>query len=229
MISVISAGIAPGVALLAFFYLKDRVNSEPLSMVFRSFITGGLLVIPIMFLEYTFVIEGVGQSPFVKSFLLTGLMEEFVKWFIFLYTIYKHVFFDEHYDGIVYGVSISLGFATVENLLYLLANGIEYAFGRALFPVSSHALFGVIMGFYFGKSKFKRKHPKQMIAIALILPAVLHGLYDFILSAVQSNWLYVMVPFMIMLWALALRKVKLANQERKVVHLDQRNKWTGTI
>ncbi|MBO8154933.1 MAG: intramembrane metalloprotease PrsW [Bacillaceae bacterium] len=227
MISLISAGIAPGVALLAFFYLKDRFNSEPLSMVLRSFVAGGLLVFPIMFLEYTLAIEGIGQTPFVKSFFITGLLEEFFKWFIFLYTVYKHIYFDEHYDGIVYGASISLGFATVENLLYLIANGIEYAFGRAIFPVSSHALFGVIMGYYFGKSKFIHKHPKRMIALAIFFPAVLHGLYDFLLSTVTSNWLYVMVPFMVVLWIIALRKVKLANQSKKLVYLDQKKEWTG--
>ncbi|KPD00870.1 Protease PrsW [Geobacillus sp. BCO2] len=75
----------------------------------------------------------------------------------FIFFVYDHDEFDEPYDGIVYSASVSLGFATLENILYLLANGVETAIARALLPVSSHALFSVIMGFYFGKAKFAVK------------------------------------------------------------------------
>ncbi|WP_077621710.1 glutamic-type intramembrane protease PrsW [Sediminibacillus massiliensis] len=213
MFAVLSAGIAPTLALMSFFYLKDQFESEPLSMVFRTFLYGALLVFPIMFVQYAFMVEGVGQTPFIRSFLITGLMEEFFKWFIFLYTVYKYTDFDSLYDGIVYGVAISLGFATVENLLYLLAHGIEYAFGRAFFPVSSHALFGVIMGYYLGKAKFSPVYKKRTLAFALFLPVFLHGMYDYILEAVPSYWIYLLTPFMIALWMLGLRKVKIANRQ----------------
>ncbi|SDJ67050.1 glutamic-type intramembrane protease PrsW [Sediminibacillus albus] len=211
MFAVLSAGIAPTLALMSFFYLKDRFDSEPLSMVFRTFMYGALLVFPIMFIQYAFMEEGIGQAPMIRSFLLTGLMEEFFKWFIFLYTVYKYTDFDSLYDGIIYGVAISLGFATVENLLYLLAHGVEYAFGRALFPVSSHALFGVIMGYYLGKAKFFTHNHKSTLLLALIIPVTLHGFYDFILETIPY-WIYIMTPFMIILWLLGLRKVKIANQ-----------------
>lgn len=164
-----------------------------------------------MFIQYAFMVEGIGQTPFIQSFLLSGLFEEFFKWFIFLYIVYKHISFDNQYDGIVYGVAISLGFASLENFLYLFANGIEYAFSRAIFPVSSHALFGVIMGYYFGKAKFSTVKVKQLIFIAFLFPVFLHGLYDFILMKLQTNWLYTMVPFMLFLWMFAMHKVKKAN------------------
>jgi protease PrsW len=227
MVGIISASIAPGLALLVFFYLKDRFDSEPLSMVLRSFIFGVLLVLPIMFIQYAFMTEGIGQGVFIKSFVLTGLLEEFFKWFIFIYAVYKHVEFDNHYDGIVYGVSISLGFASLENLLYLIANGIEYAFGRAIFPVSSHALFGVIMGYYLGKMKFSHPGTKWPLILAFVLPAILHGFYDFLLVTLKSYWLYIMVPFMILLWAFAMRKVKLANlytAKKKVITMEHKQK-----
>ncbi|MBB6452185.1 RsiW-degrading membrane proteinase PrsW (M82 family) [Salirhabdus euzebyi] len=216
MVGIISASIAPGLALLVFFYLKDRFDSEPFSLVFKSFALGALLVFPIMFIQYAFMVEGIGQNPIVSSFLLSGLLEEFFKWFIFLYAVYKHVSFNYHYDGIVYGVAISLGFASLENLLYLLANGIEYAIARAIFPVSSHALFGVIMGYYIGKTKFKDKNSKTMLLLAFLIPTLLHGFYDFVLETIQSNWIYVMIPFMIFLWSYSLRKVKLANYNQPI-------------
>lgn len=85
---------------------------------------------------------------------MTSTLEEFFKWLIIIVALYKHVEFDDPYDGILYGASVSLGFATVENILYLLNYGMGEAFLRALLPVSSHALFGVVMGYYIGRAKF---------------------------------------------------------------------------
>jgi protease PrsW len=208
MFALISSGIAPGIALLSYFYLKDEYETEPLSFVLRIFIIGALLVFPIMFIQYVFRVEGIAVSTIVRAFFLSGLLEEFVKWFIVYFFVYDHREFDEPYDGIVYSASVSLGFATMENILYLLANGVEVAVTRALLPVSSHALFAVIMGFYFGKAKFTRKK-RRYLFLAFLLSFLLHGMYDFILLT-QEKWSYYMVPFILLLWWVALRKVKQA-------------------
>ncbi|PAV29517.1 PrsW family intramembrane metalloprotease [Virgibacillus profundi] len=221
MFSILSVGIAPAFALMSFFYLKDRYT-EPLPLIIRTFLFGTILVFPIMFIQYAFSVEGLSNNNFVDSFLLIALTEEFFKWFIFLYAIYHHSEFDAHYDGIVYAVAISLGFATVENVLYLFTNGIEYAFSRALFPVSSHALFAVIMGYYFGKAKTSKSHKKRNIALAFILPYLLHGTYNYILKTVTSNWLFLLIPFMIALWVFALHRVKAANKLTSNIILQKR-------
>ena len=108
-------------------------------------------------------------SELLDAFLSSSLLEEFFKWFILFYAVYQHVEFDEPFDGIVYGVAVSLGFATIENIFYLIANGIEHAMARALLPVSSHALFGVIMGFYIGKAKFVKSKLYPWLALLLAL------------------------------------------------------------
>jgi RsiW-degrading membrane proteinase PrsW (M82 family) len=209
MLGILSAGIAPGLALLSYFYLKDEYESEPISVVFRTFMFGSLLVFPIMFIQHVLHTEHIIKSGFIEAFLSSSLLEEFFKWFILFYAIYQHVEFDEPFDGIVYGVAVSLGFATVENIFYLIANGIEHAMARALLPVSSHALFGVIMGFYIGKAKFTEGKKAKWVIASLLLPFILHGLYDYILIS-QENWLYIILPFMIFLWWFGLRKVKIA-------------------
>nr|WP_263325885.1 glutamic-type intramembrane protease PrsW [Neobacillus sp. Marseille-Q6967] len=209
MLGILSAGIAPGLALLSYFYLKDEYDSEPISVVLKTFLYGSLLVFPIMFIQHVLQLENVIKAEYIDAFLSSSLLEEFFKWFILFYTIYQHVEFDEPFDGIVYGVAVSLGFATVENIFYLIANGIEYAVARALLPVSSHALFGVIMGFYIGKAKFTDEKKAKWVVISLALPFILHGLYDYILIS-QENWLYFILPFMIFLWWFGLRKVKVA-------------------
>lgn len=209
MFAILSAGIAPAMALLSFFYLKDRYI-EPIPLIMKTFISGALLVFPLMFLQYALLRDGIDNN-FLQSFFIIGFSEEFFKWFIFFYVIYHHTEFDAHYDGIVYAVSISLGFATVENILYLLVNGIEYAFTRAIFPVSSHALFGVIMGFHFGKAKINQAKRKWNIFLAFLLPFLLHGIYNYILKSLTTEWNLILIPFMIILWVIGLHRVKTAN------------------
>ncbi|MFD2445879.1 glutamic-type intramembrane protease PrsW [Bacillus sp. CGMCC 1.16607] len=227
MLAILSAGVAPGLALLSYFYLKDEYETEPVSFVFKTFIFGALLVFPLMFIQYVFKTEMVFQSTLLNAFITSSLLEEFFKWFILFYTVYKHVSFDEPYDGIVYGAAVSLGFATVENILYLVANGFEHAIGRALLPVSSHALFGVIMGYYLGKGKFSLVSNRKWIYLSLLLPFFLHGTYDFILLSLK-NWVSYMVPFMIFLWWLGLRKVKKA-RILSTKHLENKLKIQKTL
>src|SRR5699024_9876670 len=88
--------------------------------------------------------------------------------------------FDAHYEGIVYAVSISLGFATVENILYLLVHDIEFAFTRALFPLSSHVLVGVVMGYHFGMAKMYESKLVLNILLALFISFVI--IYSFCFS-----------------------------------------------
>ncbi|QIW80471.1 glutamic-type intramembrane protease PrsW [Bacillus tequilensis] len=210
MFAIISAGIAPGIALLSYFYLKDQYDNEPVHMVLRSFFLGAVLVFPIMFIQYVLEKENVGGGSFFVSFLSSGFLEESLKWFILMVSVYPHAHFDEHYDGIVYGASVSLGFATLENILYLIGHGVEHAFVRALLPVSCHALIGVIMGFYLGKARFSAEKARvKWLILSLAVPSLLHGSYDFILMAL-SNWIYYMFPFMLFLWWFGLRKAKKA-------------------
>ncbi|KIL33257.1 hypothetical protein B4073_2299 [Bacillus subtilis] len=210
MFAIISAGIAPGIALLSYFYLKDQYDNEPVHMVLRSFFLGVVLVFPIMFIQYVLEKENVGGGSFFVSFLFSGFLEESLKWFILMISVYPHAHFDEHYDGIVYGTSVSLGFATLENILYLIGHGVEHAFVRALLPVSCHALIGVIMGFYLGKARFSADKARvKWLILSLVVPSLLHGSYDFILTAL-SNWIYYMLPFMVFLWWFGLRKAKKA-------------------
>ncbi|KRG09664.1 glutamic-type intramembrane protease PrsW [Lederbergia galactosidilytica] len=211
MFGILSAGIAPGLALISYFYLRDQYGQEPVINVFKMFLFGAILTFPIMFMQYVIDAENIIVNEYLHSFISAAFLEEFFKWFILFLTIYPHADFDEPYDGIVYGASISLGFATVENILYLLGNGIEFAMGRALLPVSSHALFGVLMGYYLGKAKFNiGGSPVKWICFSFITPFILHGFYDSIL--VGKRWIYYIIPFMLFLWYVGLKKAKHAHR-----------------
>lgn len=213
LLSVLAAAIAPGLALMAYFYLKDRYESEPVHTVIRMFILGALLVFPTMVLQRTFVL-GFGANPFLYSFVYSSFLEEFLKWFLVFFVIYKHQEFNEPYDGIVYAAAVSLGFATLENVFFALL--FEPSFSsllmRAFLPVSGHALFAVMMGYHMGKAKFAdAKLEKKHLAISLALPVFYHGVFDFIILDNKPYWMWLMLPLMLYMWKKSLRKVNRAN------------------
>lgn len=187
--------------------------TEPRTTLFHTFIYGAILTFPILFLQFVVNEEKIFSSVLMQDVLFSGVVEEFFKWFILLIAIYHHIEFDDPYDGVLYGVSISLGFATVENILYILSFGLDTAFMRALMPVSSHALFGVVMGYYLGRAKFTGRNISiRYQAVALTLPMLLHIIFNFILT-IEGKWAYIMLPFMLFLWWFALRKVKIAHKQ----------------
>lgn len=207
MIAIIIAAIAPGIALLTFFYLKDRYEPEPLKIVLRMFFIGAIICFPVMIIQYGLRTE-ISDQLFFSSYISAGLLEEFFKWFIIYFFIYNHAEFDEPYDGIVYAVATSLGFATLENLLYLFTEGLSVAFIRALVPVSGHALFGVVMGYYLGRAKFisDRKQQTLNIIYSISIPVLIHGSYDVLVISSRMYWLWTVIPFMIWLWWFALQR-----------------------
>ncbi|MFC5467802.1 glutamic-type intramembrane protease PrsW [Cohnella suwonensis] len=213
LVSVLAAAIVPGIALLAYFYWKDRYDTEPVPIVLRMFLTGMLVVLPIMIVQRSLTLW-LGDSPFTFAFVISAGVEEFFKWFVLYHIIYNHTEFDEPYDGIVYAVAVSLGFATLENVLYAFMQPATFGnlMMRAFLPVSGHALFGVFMGYSMGRAKFSvGKNVKLHLWLALLLPVLWHGLYDFIMLTVSSAWIWLVVPFMFVLWFWGMRKVNSAN------------------
>lgn len=211
MIILLTVAIAPSLALFSYFYLRDQFSQEPSKLIFQSFIYGAVLTFPILFIQYVFTAESVFGHPFAQSVLFSSAVEEFFKWLVLLIAIYRHIDFEDPYDGILYGASVSLGFATVENILYLLEFGLEVAFIRAFLPVSSHALFGVVMGYYLGRAKFSAESSgRKWLFWALASSFILHFIYNSILYF-NNNLLYGALPFMLFLWWFGLRKVKQAH------------------
>lgn len=211
MIILLTVAIAPSLALFSYFYLRDQFSNEPSKLLLQCFVYGAVLTFPILFIQFVFDAEGVFGHLFTQNVLFSSIVEEFFKWLVLIIAVYRHIDFEDPYDGILYGASVSLGFATVENILYLLEFGLHTAFLRAFLPVSSHALFGVVMGYYLGRAKFTpgsegRKYLGWAFASALIL----HIAYNSLLYA-NLNWTYTVIPFMLFLWWFGLKKVKQAH------------------
>lgn len=211
--SLLMAAIAPGLALLAYFYLKDVYESEPISAVAKMFALGILIVFPTMVIQRGFVL-GLGENPLFFAFGISAGTEEFIKWFLVYYLIYRNASIKQPYDGIVYATAVSLGFATMENVMFswFYQPSISELISRAMLPVSGHALFGVVMGYYLGKAKFLPDKERKYVAYAFILPVFWHGSFDYILLEADNYWLWLIIPFMFVLWIRGIRKVNRANR-----------------
>ena len=119
-------------------------------------------------------------QQFIKAFVVVALVEEFSKYIIVRYYAQPKKAFNEPFDGIVYAVMVSMGFAFTENILYVMEGGLSTALLRAFTAVPAHATFGILMGFFIGKAKFSNKKWLYNLS-GLLLAMIFHGAYDFFL------------------------------------------------
>ena len=152
-----------------------------------------------------------GQShdvvrSFFMAFFVVGFGEELFKFLALMFVAFPRENFNEPFDGIVYSVMIGLGFASLENIIYVFEGGIGVAFLRTLTAVPMHAAFAIIMGYYVGKAKFQNIDRRNETAIIGLGWAIFfHGAYDFCLFQNASVFLLLMV-FPIMGWAFFLSR-----------------------
>lgn len=220
--------IIPGIALSIGMYLTDRYDKEPVKLLLKVFIFGCLSVIPTAIVERILVsiniFSGLLSSAFT-AFIVAGLTEEFFKREVVLRTAYNSRHFNEKLDGIVYCVFAALGFATIENIMYVVfrfsANPYIGLY-RGILSVPAHMLFAVTMGYYLSLAKFSsdKKVFKKYLNKALFVPVILHGIFDFILMANIPILMVIFIPYVIYLWIVNLRKLNEYYKESKSLFKD---------
>ncbi len=177
--------LAPGLFLVWYFHHRDKYEPEPKKKIVKIFLIGALMVLPAAVIELILgnlmnrISTGL-VNIFLLSFFVIAPVEELLKYLAVRRWIYNSLEFDEIMDGIVYAVAASLGFATLENVFYVLQLGIGTGILRAFLAVPGHALFGAVMGYYIGKAKFNKTKEIQFILRGVILAILCHGLYDFL-------------------------------------------------
>ena len=221
---LILAAVAPAVILLLFFYKVDKFEPEPKRLLFKLYILGMLSVIPVLILETIltylniFTIFDNDLMNLYDALVVAGFSEELFKWIIIMIFVFNSHEFDEYIDGIIYCVFVSLGFATVENILYVLEGSYSVAITRAILSVPAHMLFGVSMGYYLSFSKFgkTKKIRNRYMMLSLIVPILLHGGYDYILMSNIPYLLVAFIPFVIWMWLFNIKKLKLYYNNAKL-------------
>lgn len=204
--------LAPVAIIAGYIYFRDKYEKEPIRLLIFALLSGAITVMPILALEgfldaFTSSFGGLLSAAW-KAFVVAAFSEELFKYIALYLLIWRSREFNEKFDGIVYAVFVSLGFAAVENILYVTDNGVSTGIMRAITAVPAHTIFGITMGFYFGLAKFYEKERKQLKIKALFYPILLHGIYDFILFT-GIEWLtIVFIAFLVFLYISGLKRIK---------------------
>lgn len=207
--------LLPSVLLFIYVWKKDQAEKEPIGLLVKIFIFGMLSIIPAVILEsiadVVFLELWAEESAtyiIVSNFIGVALVEEWGKRKAAKLAAWKHPAFNYKFDAIVYCIVSALGFATLENILYVFENGVEVAISRALLAVPSHAIDGLIMGYFFGLAKEAevkgdKRRKKRFYRLSLIVPMLEHGAYDAALST-DSTLIFVLFFVMVIsvdIWA----------------------------
>lgn len=209
--------LAPIFIVALYIYLRDKYEKEPVLKLLIA-MAGGVAIIPAVLVVEEFLLSvpsGLSVIGFqaYKAFIVAGLTEEAFKYIMFLLIIWALKDFNEKFDGIVYAVYISLGFAAVENLLYVYAGGYQVGMLRAFTAVPAHAFFGVSMGYHFALARFYPEARMRELAFAFLFPVMWHGFYDFFLMTGKPIMFVLFLPLLIWLWVSGLKKMKKLSDE----------------
>jgi RsiW-degrading membrane proteinase PrsW (M82 family) len=185
---LLALSIAPAVAIILYVLAKDKYNREPFKNLFLSFLLGALSTIPAVIIQLfltsalNMVSGGSGiLHYFLLAFFVVGVSEEGSKLFMLKRYAIQQPAFDEPLDGIIYGVMVAMGFATVENIMYVYQHGFQTAIARMFLAVPAHACFGILMGYFVGLAKFDHERMRSLINQGLGMAVFFHGCYDFFL------------------------------------------------
>lgn len=221
--------LLPSIVLGIMVYKKDTVEKEPKSLLFKLFI-GGIGAV-ILTIAISFCLNPIlpeiddGSSTrylyiAINTFFKVALVEEYSKWFILKKLTWSNKNFNYIYDAIVYAVFVSLGFATIENILYVCSDdgGFSVAILRAILSVPGHAFNGVFMGYYYGMAKQALinnnfKLVKKNLLLSLLIPIVAHFIFDYLLLVSNVILLVIYLIFVVFLYINAFKRI---NQFSKI-------------
>ncbi len=205
-IVILVIAFAPGVFWLWMVYRRDRYRPEPRALVVRTFIWGMVVSIPVAVLEFglIFIVDpGVIDFPEVDqlslgtaaymSFIVAGVTEELGKYLVVRRTVYRSPYFDEPMDGLIYASASALGFASLENVGYLLTYGWELILLRGPISTLAHVLFSAMWGYPLGVSKVRQKRMRAWTLLGLLCSMAAHGLFNFLIFT-QSAYSLLVIP-----------------------------------
>jgi len=218
---LIGLALAPVLAVIVFVWFKDKYDKEPVKLLLLGFILGAFSIIPAIILELignSFFPKMTMLNIFYYAFFVVALSEEGVKYIILRKFFYHKPAFNEPFDGIVYAVMISMGFAAAENVMYVLNNGLSTAVMRMFTAIPAHAGFAVMMGFFVGIAKFSKRFKFYYKFLGLFTAILFHGLYDFFL--LQNDYGSLKLLAFVVLLICILLSLRALNKKRKYLLIN---------
>ncbi len=237
MIILIAAALIPPFYLLYRVYRLDRIEKEPLGLLVLLFFFGVVSTIPSIFIEMGLgnllirIFDNIRLTDFtvnlyyiIDNLICVALVEEGLKFLFMRLGTWRNKDFNYRFDGIVYAVVVSLGFAAAENVLYVTSNGFSNAVVRAVTAIPGHCIFGIYMGTYYGWAKMYDKRGLTgrrnfELFKALAVPTLLHGIYDYSLTINSDFAFYAFFAYVIILDIMALNHIRrFATQDEDITY-----------
>ena len=220
-----AAALLPAIILLRYIYRHDHIEKEPVPLLIRLLLGGVLSAFAAILMETVgmwilplFAAEGSVLYYILLAFLVVAVSEEGAKLFFLKKYSWKEPHFNYMFDGIVYAVFVSLGFAAFENIKYVFDYGLSVAFSRAFLAVPAHMAFAVFMGIFYGRARYHASRgntatAKSAMAVAFVSAMLLHGFYDSCLMVGTSLSLAIFFGFVVFMYFFVARVVKTAAAE----------------
>ena len=215
--------VIPSILLCIYVYRMDVIEKEPIYLLLILFFIGVLATVPATFFEKMLMsFTGLKYTNLYDCFLLAfcviALVEEGYKFLVLFISCWNNKEFNYRYDAIVYSVFISLGFAALENILYVQNSGFTIALWRGVISVPAHAFYAIASGFFLGLAKEKSVSDKKgktalFIFLALLVPILLHGLFDFLLLTENDILIGVFFSFVAVLYFVSYYEIKKTHKE----------------
>lgn len=221
LLRTIALTIVPALLLLRYVRSKDRLEPEPPKLIWSLVGLGGLSIIPAVLLELggsAVLTRGADTESIafrvIYWFVVVGLSEELCKYVMLRLRTWKSPEYNCLFDGMVYAVAVSAGFALVENVIYLIRYGASVVFIRAIVSIPAHICFSVFMGVWYSAAKkyqlqgdTAKMRRSRILAVAL--PALTHGLFDLIAdSADVGLGLVIFGAYVIAMFIVSWRLIK---------------------
>jgi len=204
-------GLIPGLIWLFYFYRKSYHRPKSLRNLVRVFFAGLICTIPTGIIEYV-TGAGLAQETLLRSaemsFFLIGPLEELSKLVAVWLAIYRTRDFREPLDGIIYAGTAAVGFASVENIVYLLHLGPGIIVSRVLFATPAHVMFSAMWGYSMGLARFRREGELKTILGGFALAAFLHGSYNFLVAFHPKAAVFSLLPLLVFMGWLMNTKIQ---------------------
>lgn len=218
--------LLPGLFWLWFYRRRDLKNPEPLKQIFKIFVWGMAATIPAIALEFAveFFIPYAASTSYLamvlSSFLIVAPIEEYFKYLVLKHKAAKSPEFNEPIDGIIYGIVVGLGFATLENFLVTLSDGGAVIILRFATATLMHAVCSGIVGYYIARQKFHPQPNKNDIAKGLLIAIFLHGLYNSVASYNSTITIPLLVILLIVMYLMLSQDIKKIKQLKITAQQD---------
>ena len=212
--------VLPSIVLGWIIWKNDKVEKEPGGLLAGLFFCGiGSIIVTLILSIFVYMLpmcnpeEGTTLFElFFGVFIGIALVEEFSKWIFVRLVTWKNKAFTHIYDAVVYAVFVSLGFATLENILYVIDGGVSLAIMRAILSVPMHVFCGVFMGYYYGLAKQSEINNnkglvKKNLILSVLIPTLTHGFYDFCLFTQNMYFFILFLIFVVCIYVIAFNKI----------------------